>query len=131
MLDNFLGRGLKFPLALNEDNEFTLVSDDEDIQEAIRIILMTSPGERMMRPEFGCGIQNYSFSVINTQNLLQIENEVKRSLVLYEPRVVIEGVDAQVQDSSDGLIYISIDYVLKASNGRHNMVYPFYLQERG
>lgn len=133
MSNNFLGTGLKFPLGFNDENGFELVSYEEDIKEAIRIILQTAPGERVMRPEFGCGINEYAFSVINVSNLMQIENEVKRSLTLFEPRIVLEAVKASAQTDEDGngLILIYINYVVKASNGRYNIVYPFYLSEKG
>lgn len=131
MSKKFLGTGLKFPLRIDADNGFETVSYEEDIKEAIRIILQTTPGERVMRPEFGCGINEYAFSVINTSNLVQIENEVKRSLTLFEPRIVLEGVKASADDEGNGRILVSIDYAVKSSNGRHNIVYPFYLREKG
>lgn len=133
MSKNFLGTGLKFPVGLNDDNVFELVSYEDDIKEAILIILQTAPGERVMRPEFGCGINEYAFSVINISNLVQIENEVKRSLTLFEPRIVIESIKASVEsdENGSGFIRVNIDYAVKASNGRHNIVYPFYLSEKG
>lgn len=130
MKKTFLGNGWKFPVGLKE-GAFEMVSDDEDIKEAILIVLNTAPGERVMRPEFGCGIQNYVFSVINSSNLVMIENEVKRSLTLYEPRIELQEVKAEVDESEDGRLIVSIDYTVKSSNSRYNMVYPFYMTERG
>jgi hypothetical protein len=131
MKNLFLGNGLKFPFKIDEANCVALVSNEEDIREAIKIILCTAPGERVMRPEFGCGINEYVFSVINSSNLLQIENEIERALTIYEPRILIIDVDASAQESANGFLNISIEYEVKSSNARHNMVYPFYLREKG
>ena len=131
MKNLFLGNGLKFPFAINDQHKVAIVSNENDIKEAIKIILKTSPGERVMRPDFGCGINNYTFSVMNSANIVQIQNEIERALTLYEPRIVVESVDASIQESSDGVLHISIEYKVKSSNARHNLVYPFYLREEG
>ncbi len=131
MKNLFLGNGLKFPFAINDQHKVAIVSNENDIKEAIKIILKTSPGERVMRPDFGCGINNYTFSVMNSANIVQIQNEIERALTLYEPRIVVESVDASVQESPDGVLHISIEYKVKSSNARHNLVYPFYLREEG
>jgi len=127
---DFLGTGWSFPLNLKEGS-FELVSDEEDISEAIVIILSTSPGERVMRPAFGCGIYNYIFSIINSSNLLMIENEVKRALTLYEPRIILDNVRAEPDASEGAKLMIYIDYTVRSSNNRFNLVYPFYLKEKG
>ncbi len=131
MKNLFLGSGLKFPFAIDDQHKVAMVSSEDDIKEAIKIILKTSPGERVMRPDFGCGINNYTFSIMNSANIVQIQNEIERALTLYEPRIVVENVEAAVQESSDGVLHISIEYIVKSSNARHNLVYPFYLREEG
>lgn len=131
MNKEFLGSGWKFPISIDDNGNFALVSEDEDIKEAILIILNTSPGERLMRPEFGCGINNYVFSVINNSNLKLIEEEVEKALILYEPRILLEDIQVSVDESKGSKLIISIDYSVKSSNSRHNLVYPFYLTERG
>ncbi len=131
MVKEFLGSGWKFPVSLDNRNGFELVSEEEDIREAILIILNTTPGERVMRPEFGCGIHNYVFSVVNSSNLSMIENEIIKSLTLYEPRIVIDNIKAEVDSSDAGRLLINIDYTVTSSNSRYNMVYPFYLTEKG
>jgi len=130
MKREFLGTGWKFPVSL-EGGTSELVEEDKDIREAILIILSTTPGERVMRPEFGCGIHNYVFSVINSSNLLMIENEVTKALTLYEPRVNIEVVKAEPDTNEGGKMFVHIEYTVLASNSRFNMVYPFYLTEKG
>ncbi|WP_457593478.1 GPW/gp25 family protein [Hydrogenimonas sp.] len=131
MQKRFLGTGWKFPVGVDEEGRFECVSEYEDIKEAILIILKTAPGERVMRPEFGCGINDYVFSVINSATLMQIEAEIKRALTLYEPRIVVENVKASAEEASVGRLLIAIDYTVKSSNSRQNMVYPFYLKEKG
>ncbi len=131
MEKDFLGIGWKFPIQLDNNGKFALSKYEEDIKEAIIIILKTQPGERVMHPEFGCGINNYIFSIINTNNLLQIENEIKRALVLYEPRISIQEVKASSNESAQGYLNINIDYQVKSTNSRQSIVYPFYLREKG
>lgn len=127
----FLGVGLKFPFKINKEGSIDIISYEDGISEAIKIILQTVPGERVMRPEFGCGINEYVFSVINKSNLLQIQNEVERALTLYEPRIIVENISARLEDSHGSTLLINIDYIVKNTNARHNMVYPFYLREKG
>jgi len=130
MKREFLGRGWKFPVSL-EEGSFALAEEDEDIREAIVIILSTTPGERVMRPEFGCGIHEYVFSIINSNNLLLIEDEVRKALTLYEPRIVTEEVKAEPDTSEGGKLLVHIGYTVLSSNSRFNMVHPFYLTEKG
>lgn len=131
MNKEFLGRGWKFPLALDAGNHFEMVSEEEDIGEAILIILNTVPGERVMRPEFGCGIHNYVFSIINSSNMLMIETEVRKALTLYEARIIIDEVKVEPDESEGSKLIVHIVYTVLSSNSRFNMVYPFYLTEQG
>ncbi len=128
---DFLGVGWKFPVSLNQDGTFQLSRYEEDIKEAIVIILKTAPGERRMRVKFGCGIYDYVFSVVNISNLRLIEEEVTNALKMYEPRIELEKVEALTDENESNLINISIDYIVSATNGRQNLVYPFYLNEGG
>lgn len=131
MKKEFLGTGWKFPVTLDTEGSIELVSEEEDIKEAILIILNTVPGERVMRPEFGCGIHNYIFSILNSSNLMMIEDEVRNALTLYEPRIIIDEVKAEPHSSEGGKLVVAIDYTVLASNSRFNIVYPFYLTEKG
>ena len=129
MEKDFLGVGWKFPIQLDSDGKFTLSKYEEDIEEAIIIILKTEPGERVMQPEFGCGIYEYIFETITMTNLMLMEDEVKKALLFYEPRIEVEAVKAIVDKKENGLILISIDYTVVSTNERQNLVYPFYLGE--
>jgi len=132
MAKDFLGSGWKFPLGLDKTGRFELVAEEADIREAILTILNTAPGERVMRPDFGCGIHDYVFAVLNSATFARIEQEIARALGLFEPRIRVEQVKAEADAASgEGRLLIGIDYTVKASNSRHNMVYPFYLTEKG
>lgn len=129
MSKEFLGVGWKFPIQLDNNGRFVLSKYEEDIKEAILIILKTEPGERVMQPEFGCGIYAYIFSTINISNLMLMEEEVKKALLLYEPRIEVDQVKASLDTGDNGLVLISIDYTVSLTNERQNLVYPFYLSE--
>ena len=131
MAKEFLGIGWKFPIKLDSSGKFKLSKYEEDIEESIRIILGTIPGERVMRPEFGCGIYEYIFSTINISNLALIEEEVKKALTLYEPRIEIIKIKASADTNREGLVLIEIGYRVISTNTRQNLVYPFYLTEGG
>ena len=131
MAKEFLGTGWKFPVRLDHNGKFMLSTADEDIKEAIRIILKTVPGERVMQPEFGCGIDEYVFSEINISNLKLMEETVKKALLHYEPRIYVEEVKAKPADGENGLIMIDITYRITSTNDRDNLVHPFYLTEGG
>ena len=128
----FLGRGWSFPVRLHEKEGTILLSEHEqDIRESIRIILSTAKGERVMRPDFGCGIHDLVFEVINTTTLTQIETNVQQALALFEARIDVVQVTALSDGSGiDGQLRISIDYVIRGTNNQLNFVYPFYIKER-
>lgn len=123
----FLGRGWGFPVGVSRVTGRIKESAHEDsIAESIRIILGTSRGERVMRPEFGCGLKGYTFSEMNYTTISEIENDVKNALVMWEPRII----DVEVSCHNDGaVLYVNISYVVRSTNNPFNMVYPFYLNE--
>jgi len=130
MAKEFLGVGWAFPLRIDADGSFARSEHDEDIREAIRIILSTVPGERVMRPEFGCGIHEYVFAVLNAANLALMEREVEKALTLFEPRIEVVSVTAAPDSDAVGKVVIDIAYRVVSTNSRRNMVYPFYLAEK-
>ena len=124
----FLGVGWKFPIQI--DNEVMATSGYEDnIKESIRIILETSKGERVMRPDFGCGINDYVFETFNADTLESIERSVYYALEKWEPRIDSLKVSVNPDDIHDGKILIKINYRVRETNNQFNMVYPFYLTE--
>lgn len=125
----FLGRGWRFPPATDKHGRIELAEGQEDVEEAIRIILGTAKGERVMRPEFGCGIHEYVFTEVNTTTLNLIEDSVLEALVRWEPRIDVRTVEVTVDDVEAGRLLVRINYLLRSTNAEFNMVYPFYLRE--
>lgn len=127
-MKDFMGRGWAFPIETNRHGEIRLVEGEKDIEQAVRLILSTAPGERVMRPEFGCGIHRYAFSTVDTTTLTVIEDEVGDALARWEPRIEVLAVDAELADPTDGKLSIDIGYRERRTNSEHNLVYPFYLE---
>ena len=130
MVKDFLGCGWKFPVGADEvTGKVRTVSYEEDIKEAIGIILMTRKGERLLRPEFGCGIQNYMFETTEPSNLIQMQQEVHNALVLWEPRITQIQVSVTHDEEQEGKLCINISYVVRATNNPYNLVFPYYINE--
>jgi Bacteriophage baseplate protein W len=126
----FVGKGWSFPLRLDSSGAFGLSSGEDDVAEAIRLILGTSPGERPMRPEFGCAVQELVFDTVDASLAGRASAMVAASLTRWEPRIEVLGVSAQPdpQGGDDGppVLRISVDYRVSATNDRRNLVFPFY-----
>lgn len=127
---SFLGQGWAFPFAVNQSGNVEMSYYEKSISESIRIILSTSKGERVMRPDFGCEINEMVFAPNNstTQNL--ICHYIEEALIKWEPRIILEKVEAYPDEDDEARINISIQYKVRSVNTYFNMVYPFYL-ERG
>lgn len=125
----FLGTGWSFPLAAR-DGAVALVDGEENIRQSIWIILATAPGERLLRPDFGCGIHDLVFGVNGAATAGRAAEEVRRALVLWEPRVDQLAVSAapNPDPAAESRLLIEIGYRVRATNTRHNLVYPFYLE---
>jgi Bacteriophage baseplate protein W len=128
----FLGRGWAFPVAIaagvNGASDVALAEYEEDVRQAILIILQTEPGERVMRPEFGTGLRALVFEPINTTTIALARHRVEQALVRFEPR--IDQVDVAIDaDPPQGRLDITIQYRVRLTNTFYNLVYPFYLQE--
>lgn len=125
---DFLGSGWSFPIRIDRQGEIALVSREEDIRQAILVILGTSPGERVMRPDFGAGLKALVFEPINTATKALVKHRVEEALLLWEPR--IDSVEIAIADErSLGRLLIDIRYRVRATNTFFNLVYPFYLLE--
>ncbi len=127
MSEQFIGRGWAFPMRVDSTGGIALVSREQEIEEAIRLILGTSPGERPMRPEFGCRIHEYLFASADGETASAIGAEVRASLRRWEPRIDVEDVVVTIDRVSPALLYIDVRYVIKATNDRRNLVFPFYV----
>lgn len=129
MARDFLGTGLKFPLQVNASGALATASNEERVAESIAFILATAAGERVMRPEFGCGIHELVFKPNNELTRGAVAHSVRRALVGSEPR--IDVLDVQVESAVDqqNLLLIRVDYRIRANNAFHNLVYPFFIKE--
>jgi phage baseplate assembly protein W len=128
----FLGVGWGFPVALDPNTGRTaMVAAETDIKQAIRIILMTAPGERAMRPDFGCGANQLVFEALDTATFTRVQKTVKEALARFEPRIEVLDVSVDPTRAAEGLLLVSIDYRVRATNQSGNMVYPFYFREGG
>ena len=129
MAKEFLGKGWKFPVNIEGEGKISMSEYEQDIREAIWIILSTSKGERVMRPDFGCGIHDFVFSSLNQANLTLVDNSVREALTLWEPRIELIKVDLLLDKIDEGKLCIDIEYRVRTTNNRFNLVYPFYLKE--
>jgi len=126
----FLGCGLKFPLQVDpRTGRIAMSNQEEDIKEAIGIILNTIRGERVMRPEFGTNVIEYTFSSISSSMLHSIAYEVREQLLVQEPRIDEVEVDCRDVNRLNGAIVINVGYTVRSTNNRYNHVYPFYFTE--
>jgi phage baseplate assembly protein W len=129
---DWLGRGWAYPVQIDRRTGAIDVSEYEaDIHQAMRIIIGTSRGERLMRPDFGCGIHDLVFEVMDTATLTRIETAVRESLTKYEARIELLGVDVDPLYAAEGKLLVEIDYRIRQTNQIGNFVYPFYFREGG
>lgn len=126
MSEEFIGRGWAFPLRTDKTGSMQLVSHDREIEESINLILGTMPGERPMRPEYGCAIHDYVFTNIDPDSAGRMAGEVRASLVRWEPRIRVQGVDVTVDPDDRTLAYVQIRYAIGDTNDPRNLVFPFY-----
>jgi phage baseplate assembly protein W len=130
---SFLGTGWSFPPGFNSNNgSVDLVSEVEDINQSLHILLSTSLGERVMQPDYGCNLTDYMFESLNSDLIGIIKHHVENSVLLYEPRIVVEKIQVTSADSFDlieGKFLIYIEYIIPKTNSRFNYVYDFYLTE--
>ncbi|MEO7497219.1 MAG: GPW/gp25 family protein [Massilia sp.] len=128
----FLGRGWAFPVQL--DMATGRVADaayEDDIRQAIRIIIETAPGERVMRPDFGCGVHALVFEATDTTLLQRVRSEVEAALTRYEARIELTSIGVAAGPDSDGQLLIELEYRVRLTNQVGNLVYPFYFREGG
>lgn len=125
----FLGRGWKFPLEPSGTGDLEYTADEARVQQSILIILGTARGERVMRPDFGSRLRELVFAPINSSTRSLASRYVIEALVKWEPRAEILGVAVSDEEATLGKLLINIDYRVRATNSRFNLVYPFYLRE--
>ncbi|MFO7845054.1 MAG: GPW/gp25 family protein [Balneolaceae bacterium] len=127
---SFLGRGWKFPPSFNRTRRHAeMVEHEEDIREALYIILLTTKGERILQPEFGSDLKRHLFDSITNTKITQLTEDIRRAILMGEPRVICESVEARHDTETDGLLLFKITYVVRSTNNRSNIVFPFYIDE--
>ena len=122
-----LGSGIAFPLQVDRGGGMALAHDETDVDQAIQLILSTAPGERPMRPEFGCGVHDFVFDTIDATTVARMEEEIRSALDRWEPRVEVLSVEFGLAAVDRGELVISIAYRLRSTNHIRNLVYPFYV----
>lgn len=127
MSGTFIGQGWGFPLRTNATGQIALVSDRQELEESIRLILGTAYGERPMRPEFGCAIHDLIFASVDSETAARVSYEVRASLVRWEPRIEVLAVDVTPDPDNQAVMYIDIRYSPATANDPRNLVFPFYV----
>ncbi len=128
---DFLGQGWTFPVAPTAGGRLRWAAGDEKIRQSIWLILSTAPGERQMRPSFGCGIHDLVFEA-NTATLHgRVQQEVRDALINWEPRIDVIEVKVECPPEARNQLLIRIDYRIRELNAYQNLVYPFFLNEGG
>jgi phage baseplate assembly protein W len=126
---SFLGTGWSFPPRFGNRGEVAMVEEERDIHESLFIILSTTPGERIMQPTFGCGLKSYVFSELNESVVTEMRDAIERAILFFEPRITVDAIAMDESGISEGRLDILIDYTVRGTNTRSNMVYPFYFLE--
>ena len=123
----FVGRGFSWPMEVDHTGSIKLTDGAEDLDRSIRMVLLTAPGERLMRPDFGCRIWDLLFEPVTGNLLGLIAEAVREALAQWEPRIVVEDVKPEADPANQALVRIQITYRVRATNDRRNLVYPFYV----
>lgn len=125
---SFLGTGWAFPPSFS-DKGAIMVSAEQDIHESLYILLSTTPGERIMQPTYGCGLKLHVFDQLNESSVAVMKDIVQKAILFFEPRVTVEQIDINDDESMEGRANINVIYKVRSTNNRYNLVYPFYFSE--
>lgn len=126
----FLGRGWAFPPVFDRNLPGARMLEDEaDIASSLAVLLGTAQGERVMMPWFGCNLDELIYESLDTRIKTLVADKIESAILYHEPRIRLEKVSIEKSDENEGILLISIDYTVKTTNSRFNMVWPFYIQE--
>jgi phage baseplate assembly protein W len=137
MASEFLGRGWSFPVTFDaadaaqdpaRSRGIAEASGEDKVRQAIEIILRTAPGERVTRPDFGCGIHELVFDTLGGDMIGRVQSAISSALAAWEPRIDVLGIAAQQDPDDPTRLLIEIDYRIRSTNSRFNLVFPFYVQ---
>lgn len=127
---SFLGIGWGFPPEFSEDlNEIVMISNEEDIKSSLEILLSTRLGERVMVPDYGCNLEELLFEKLDRTLITYTKELIETAILYHEPRIDVIQIDVSETDPLEGKLVIQIDYIIRATNSRTNMVFPFYKGE--
>lgn len=127
---SFLGRGWAFPPTFSLGGaDVEMVTGADDIEESLQILLATAPGERVMQELFGCDLEGVVFEPLDQSFINTVTGMVSNAILDFEPRIDLNKLSVTESEEQEGLLLISIDYTIRSTNSRYNMVYPFYLKE--
>ncbi|HVY04707.1 MAG TPA: GPW/gp25 family protein [Burkholderiales bacterium] len=125
-MSDFLGTGWSFPPQFEKDAGVTMVSGEEDIAQSLRILFGTQRGERPFQSEYGLDMQTLQFESMSTTMVTLLEDRIKISVLLYEPRIEPIAVRVTTPDAYSGQLQVELEYRVRATNSRYNLVFPFY-----
>jgi phage baseplate assembly protein W len=126
----FLGKGWGFPPTfVKRDRSLKMVSGEVDIRESLGILLGTTLGERTIRPDFGCNLEEFLFQPISTNITTLVKSIVEDAIINHEPRIELLAINLNLEQEAEGILLLELDYLISATNSRSNYVYPFYLEE--
>jgi uncharacterized protein len=128
MAHEFEGRGWRFPISLDDAGAIAEAREEDKVRQSIEIILRTAPGERVMRPDFGCGIHDLVFDTVSGAMVGRVATVVASALATWEPRIDVLSINPQQDTDDPTQLLIEINYRLRSSNSRFNLVFPFYVQ---
>jgi uncharacterized protein len=127
---SFLGVGWSFPPTFHKDPcQVAMVADEEDIEQSLKILLSTRHGERVLQPEYGCNLDVLLFEPINTSLITFVKDLIEKAVLYHEPRIDLKKIEIVTDQVLEGILLIELEYVVRTTNSRYNLVYPFYLNE--
>ncbi|MDR1679404.1 MAG: GPW/gp25 family protein [Prevotellaceae bacterium] len=126
---NYLGKGWSFPPAFIKGYGAEMAAGEEDIRQSLTILFSTVPGERIFRFDYGCDVCRWVFEKMDLSVETLIIDSIKQAILYFEPRIETEKISIESKDPQKGILWINIDYTLRSTNSRSNMVYPFYFKE--
>lgn len=128
--NSFLGRGWSFPPTFNRSEQSVeMLEDEADIKSSLEILLSTAIGERVMQPDYGCDLTDLLFEPFNTSLKTLMVDRVKTAITKYEARINLKNVDLLSDRLNEGFLVIVVEYIVRTTNSRQNIVYPFYIGE--
>ena len=129
MAEDFIGKGWSFPPHFNKGlGEVEMVSGKEEIEQSLKILFSTNLHERLFHPTFGCSLRDFLFAANSRATVLRIQNMISATIRDFEPRIILNKTEVDTENMMDGYFSIHIDYTIRATNMRHNMIHPHYFE---